>query len=159
MEVNTLDENNYLEHYGVLGMKWGVRKSDREQRKATGDARKLAKLESKRYVKAGKALMTNYTMAVTNTEGNRRMQKLLEKQKKQSEKAQKKSDAFVKKIVNKYKDTKFSDIHVSAPYIRNGRTYCDVGFGLVYIDEGGTPIFNAYASGSTKNPYRKPGTR
>lgn len=89
MEMSILEENNYLEHYGVLGMKWGVRKSDREQRKAIGDARKLAKLESKRYVKAGKALMTNYTMAVTNTEGNRRMQKLLKKQKKQSEKAPK----------------------------------------------------------------------
>ena len=96
-------------------------------------------------------------MAVTNTEGNRRMQKLLKEQKKQTEKAQKKADAFAKKITEKYKDTKYSDIHVSDPYTRNGRTYCDVGFGLVYIEEGGTPIFNAYASGSTKT--EKPGSR
>lgn len=157
MEVNKVDENNYLEHYGVLGMKWGVRKSDREQRKATGAAHKLAKLKSKAAMKANKALTTRYTMAATNTEGNRRMQKLLKAQKKQTEKAQKKADAFAKKITEKYKDTKYSDIHVSDPYTRNGRTYCDVGFGLVYIEEGGTPIFNAYASGSTKN--EKPGTR
>lgn len=108
-------------------------------------------------MKANKARITGNVMAVTNTEGNRRMQKLLKAQKKQTEKAQKKADAFAKKITEKYKDTKYSDIHVSDPYTRNGRTYCDVGFGLVYIEEGGTPIFNAYASGSTKN--EKPGTR
>lgn len=155
--MNVLEENNYLEHYGVPGMKWGVLKSNREQRKATGAAHKLAKLKSKQHMKAGKARVTQKVMTDTNSEGNRHMQKLLKAQTKQAEKAQKKADAFAKKITEKYKDTKYSDIHVSDPYTRNGRTYCDVGFGLVYIEEGGTPIFNAHASGSTKN--EKPGTR
>lgn len=29
----TLDSNNYLSHYGVLGMKWGIRKSRRSSGK------------------------------------------------------------------------------------------------------------------------------
>ena len=157
MEVDSLEENNYLEHHGVLGMKWGVLKSKYEYRKATGAAHKLAKLKSKAAMKANKARITGNVMAVTNTEGNKHMQKLLKAQKKQADKAQKKADTFAKKIAEKYKDTKYSDIHVSDPYTKNGRTYCDVGFGLVYIEKNGTPIFNAYASGSTKN--EKPGTR
>ena len=156
--MNVLKENNYLEHYGVLGMKWGVHKSEKEERRAIGDAYKLAKLKSKQHMKAGKLQTTANVMAYTNSYGNKKMQKLLRNQEKSVNKAQKKADAFAKKIAEKYKNTKYSDIHVSDPYVKNGRTYCDVGFGLVYIDqEDGIPIFNAYASVGTKN--EKPGTR
>lgn len=46
--------DNELEHYGVLGMKWGVRKNpDRAYEKA---GRKLEKLDNKAFKKANKAV-------------------------------------------------------------------------------------------------------
>lgn len=43
-EVKSIDESAALEHYGVMGMKWGVRK-DRDTRMANRDAKKRAKAQ------------------------------------------------------------------------------------------------------------------
>lgn len=42
-----IEENTYLEHYGVLGMKWGVRKSRRELAADARSRRKKEKRKSK----------------------------------------------------------------------------------------------------------------
>lgn len=55
MEVNTLDENNYLEHYGVLGMKWGVRKNPTKTlQKSVKRLSKIQRKETKYRVKGTK---------------------------------------------------------------------------------------------------------
>lgn len=53
MTYESFDASLYLEHYGVLGMKWGVRKDP--QRAYSKSMRKLGKLEAKSQKKRFKA--------------------------------------------------------------------------------------------------------
>ena len=49
MAIYFIDDSNYLEHYGVLGMKWGIRK---KSKKANGrNKERMAKRAEKRHIK------------------------------------------------------------------------------------------------------------
>ena len=48
------DEELYLEHYGVKGMRWGVRKSKQERQKARGEKREKREQKNKDIIAARK---------------------------------------------------------------------------------------------------------
>ena len=93
MVVNILEENNYLEHYGVLGMKWGVRKNptktfqksvkrlSKVQRKETKYRVKGTKLSYKgakrgNAKKAGKGAKLQYKAARYKKKGDRMLKNM-----------------------------------------------------------------------------------
>lgn len=136
--------DNELQHYGVKGMKWGVRRAER-------DARKLAKLKSRG---ASANIQVENTRRIMDASNNSfvkgRVGKILAKQEKAALKANAKADRFAKKMVEKYKNTKLSSIAYSDPVYRNGRAFVSVGMGLAYRDDSGAPIFEISETSSSK---------
>lgn len=143
-------ESGELYHYGVKGMRWGVRR-DRLQKSAQKTAKKLATLKAKEYSKAKNVATTMNVMNYTNSYGNRKMQRILAKQTKDLDKASRKAQKFLDKCITKYKNTKYSDIHISDPEVRNGRTYCYTAMGFAGTEDGGSSLFNVTAGSSVKN--------
>ena len=55
------------------------------------------------------------------------------------------------KTIEKYKNTKFSDIHVSEPRVNKGRTYVYTAMGKSGYEDGGYPLFKVTSGSSVKN--------
>lgn len=135
------ESGDELYHYGVLGMKWGVRRvnrlNNRSSDKVSWEAHKLAKkaavLERNRMYKKDAA-----SLGSRNT--NR-----LHKKELRSEKSYNKA---YEKLAKKYKDTKYSDIHVSDKVVSNGRIWVGIALGKAGYEDGGYPLFNATGGAS-----------
>ena len=53
-------DQEYLAHYGVLGMKWGVRKQKTSFSKSSSTKKKISRKEYKNIVKKNKAHLRKY---------------------------------------------------------------------------------------------------
>ena len=130
--------NNYeLYHYGIPGMKWGVRRHTNSdgsltssgQKRAERDAKKLAKLTAKE-IRKHRIYAERFNVAAgVGALGDRRVKNVLDKTAKEATSAAKKKNKFMNKITNKYKDTPYSDIKVETHKLDGGRTYVAALFG------------------------------
>lgn len=114
-------------HYGVLGMKWGVRRnSAKAYVKSSRKADKLRKKQTKLNVKAAKLQKKALEKEVKAT-NEKQYQKARKKQFKANKlnlkaaKKQKKHDKWVKRMEKEFRDVKVSEIPKEA--IDEGRRY------------------------------------
>lgn len=137
-----MERNNELQHYGVLGMKWGVRRA----RKAaeSGNSDKARELYSKHYAKASakvnklnkkaadknlkaaklqKKALTKETKATNEKQFQKARQQLFKAntQKLKSAKLEKKAMKFEKKMEKTFGGVKLSD--VSRESVASGKKY------------------------------------
>lgn len=141
-------ESGELYHYGVKGMRWGVRR-DRLQKSAQKTAKKLATLKAKEYHERSKF---NFLLRrIDDMPPSRKFEREFHKQEIKYNKAIIKADKFLNKSIKKYENTKYSDIHISDPIVRNGRTYCRTAMGFAGTEDGGSSLFNVTAGSSVKN--------
>ena len=101
--------NDELMHYGVKGMKWGVRKYQRIERGVERRAKNISNMIAKT-----KSIGSEYTVRPTQVEIN--------KLQKQTLKNIKKIDRAIDKFKKRYRNTPYSDIAVKT-YAINGRSY------------------------------------
>lgn len=141
-------ESGELYHYGVKGMRWGVRR-DRLQKSAQKTAKKLATLKAKEYYERNK--FNSLLRRIDDTSPSRKSEREFHKHAIKYNKAVIKADKFLNKSIKKYENTKYSDIHISDPIVRNGRTYCRTAMGFAGTEDGGSSLFNVTAGSSVKN--------
>ena len=128
--------NGELYHYGVRGMRWGVRNKRVSVKRVERDAKRLANLRAKE-ASAGKRLAERFNVATyTNSLSDRRVKKVLDKTSKQLTSASNRANKFMKRMKKKYKNTPYSDIETKTSTIANGRSYCSTLIGRV----GDSPI-------------------
>lgn len=120
-------EEKDLKHYGVLGMKWGVRRnSSKAFAKASGKANKLDKKAVKLNYKSAKLQKKalNKEHAATNEKQFQKARDIQFKANKlnlKSAKLQKKSAKWVKRMENNFSNVKVSDI--SQEHLDAGKKY------------------------------------
>lgn len=126
-----------LFHYGVLGMKWGVRKNPSKAfYKASKKAKKLRDKEVATNVKAEKLRSKAFKKetSATTTEKYNKAVELKTKANKlslKSAKLKKKGDKWVKKMENEFKETKVSEI---------SREHMDIGKKYAYMLRSETTV-------------------
>lgn len=117
-----------LQHYGVLGMKWGVRRgnSSKAYYKATKKANKLNKKAADKQLKSAK-LQKKALKKETSATNEKQFQKAREMQFEanklnlKSAKLQKKAAKWEKKMEKAFSETKVSDI--SKEHMEKGKKY------------------------------------
>ena len=121
---------NELQHYGVPGMKWGVRKSITIGR-AKRDAKRLSKANAKSQETA-KRLSGQMNLALyTNTLGDRRVARQIDRTTSTLARQEKRGKQLLDKMKKRYENTTLSDITVKTHYVPNGKAYCQVLMGQV----------------------------
>ena len=130
---------NELAHYGILGMRWGVRRSPAQLRRAANrDANKLGKLVVKGVEKA-KTAGHNKAIAYLNNKPNAKQDV---KDIKSVEKAIAKARKHFIKMKERYANTPYSNITMSYN-VEKGYTYVKVRMGDTDFSENRTKY--AYA--------------
>ena len=113
-------EQNSLTHYGVLGMKWGVRKNpNKAMRKSINKLRKIDAKRDKLAVKQGKSdqksakyvVKSDKAMAkALRSKKQKKYNKFASKSRKLNAKAQQKGSRWVKSVNKEFFNTKVSDL-------------------------------------------------
>lgn len=112
-------------------------------------AKKLATLKAKEYYERNK--FNSLLRRIDDTPPSRKSEREFHKHAIKYNKAIIKADKFLNKSIKKYENTKYSDIHISDPIVRNGRTYCRTATGFAGTEDGGSSLFNVTAGSSVKN--------
>ena len=118
-----------LYHHGVKGMKWGVRKK-RYEADVERSAKKLANLKTKEFESATKLAGQINLANATNSHGNRKVSREINKSTLQLDREDSKAERFLDKMKRKYENTPYSDITLARSTL-NGRTYTHVLIGQV----------------------------
>lgn len=121
-------QNGELQHYGVLGMKWGVRRGNASKAyyKATKKANKLNEKASRTRLKSAKLqdMALRKEARARNEKQYRKARKKLYKANKvnlKSARLQKKAMKWEKKMEKAFAETKASDI--SPEHMKKGKKY------------------------------------
>ena len=114
--------NRELYHYGVKGMKWGVRKKYISEGRVERAAKKLANYKAKEASALNRFTNDITAAVITNSLDNRRMKRRLNTSKRQLIKAKNRAEKQFNKMKKDFANTPYSDIKVSA-HTANGKTY------------------------------------
>lgn len=112
-----MNQNEYLKHYGVIGMKWGIRRgrASKTYAKASKKANKLyakterLKRKSDKHMAKGMKYAEKYVTSIGYGMSKDSMQKAMKFHRK-SEKYRRKADRWVKKMEKSFSGIKYSDI-------------------------------------------------
>lgn len=128
--------NQELYHYGVKGMKWGVKKKHISEKKVERAAKKLANLKAKEMTARDRFIRDvndSQAMYFLDDSSHDKVTRMVDKSREKYKNAQKKFTAEFEKVSKKLADTPYSDIKVSdgEHKYRSGRAYVQTLIGRV----------------------------
>lgn len=137
--------NNEIYHYGVKGMKWGVRNKRVSEYSVQKSAKKLANYEAQRESAAKKLARDVNVASATGSLGNRQMRGIIRKSEHQLQIATKRAEKQLNKMTKKLAGTPYADIKISK-HTLNGRTYISTLIGSTgYSPYDGTERYRVTA--------------